>query len=517
MVYCIIMVICKHSRETERYTTEITGDLQMQEKIVVPYAPILVESTRSVGYSFEAAVADIIDNSISASATDIRIGFMSKEPEWLCIQDNGCGMNPDELENAMRYGSRSSRDERAKNDLGRFGLGLKMASLSQCRRVTVLTKKNDIMCGACWDLDYIISQGTWALKTYSEEELTDLPGYYYLAAKSSGTAVLWEHFDRLKQGSSRPQKAFDEKIDLCRKHVSLVFHRFLNDENSKARISMSFNGELVEGIDPFLTRHPATQPLSEQIIRINQDEIRVKPYVLPYINKMSKKDIHTVGGKDDLRQQQGFYIYRNKRLIIWGTWLRLVKQNELGKLARVRVDIPNSLDHIWEIDIKKSTASLPHFIRKSLADIVENTVGRSERVYKYRGRNVKTDNLIHVWDPIDERGRFRYQINRELPVFQMLEQHLDEPGLALLDTYTKMLEDAFPYSDVYYRMAKSEADVTESALESSNVYMMAEQMIDQIREMGGDVPRFLSTMDKLDFFVKYPDVVMKIREEYNND
>ena len=89
--------------------------------------------------------------------------------------------------------------------------------------------------------------------------------------------------------------------------------------------------------------------------------------------------------------------------------------------------------------------------------------------------------------------------------------------MALLDTYTKMLEDAFPYSDVYYRMAKSEADVTESALESSNVYMMAEQMIDQIREMGGDVPRFLSTMDKLDFFVKYPDVVMKIREEYNND
>ena len=241
----------------------------MQEKIVVPYAPILVESTRSIGYSFEAAVADIIDNSISASATDIRIGFMSKDPEWLCVQDNGWGMSSEELENAMRYGSQSSHEVRAKNDLGRFGLGLKMASLSQCRKVTVLTKKDGIMCGACWDLDYIIAQGNWALKTYSANELKDLPGYYYLAAKESGTAVLWEQFDRLKQGTSQFQKAFDEKLDLTRKHVALVFHRFLNDENPKTRISMSFNGEPVEGIDPFLTRHPATQPLSEQIVRIN--------------------------------------------------------------------------------------------------------------------------------------------------------------------------------------------------------------------------------------------------------
>ena len=119
-------------------------------------------------------------------------------------------------------------------------------------------------------------------------------------------------------------------------------------------------------------------------------------------------------------------------MIIWGTWFRLIKQNELGKLARVRVDIPNSLDSIWEIDIKKSTASLPHFIKKNLADIVENTVGRSERVYKYRGRNVQTDNLIHIWNPIDDRGKLQYQVNRELPVLQMLEKHVDDEGSALL-------------------------------------------------------------------------------------
>ena len=489
----------------------------MQEKIVMPYAPILVESTRSIGYSFEAAVADIIDNSISASATEVRICFSSRDPQWLCIEDNGWGMTPVELENAMRYGSQSSTDTRRKDDLGRFGLGLKMASLSQCRKVTVMTKKDGVTCAACWDLDYIIQQKNWSLQFYSEEELEDMLGYLYLKLKDSGTVVTWERFDRLKQGAAQITKAFDEKIELTRKHISLVFHRFLNDENPKSRIMMYFNGEVVKGIDPFLTKHPATQPLSEQVLKIASEEIRVKPYVLPYISKMSKQDIAAIGGKEELRQQQGFYIYRNKRLIIWGTWFRLIKHNELGKLARVKVDIPNSLDSIWEIDIKKSRASLPHFIKKNLVDIVENTVGRSERVYKYRGRNVQTDNLVHVWNPIDDRGRFQYQINRELPVIKMLEANLTEGGGALLDAFIKMLEDAFPYSDVYYRMAKSEANVTEGALDTSDVYSMAEQMVHQVEEMGLDVNAFLKTMDRMDFFVKYPTVVAQIREVYGND
>lgn len=489
----------------------------MQEKIVMPYAPILVESTRSIGYSFEAAVADIIDNSISASATEVRICFSSRDPQWLCIEDNGWGMTPVELENAMRYGSQSSTDVRRKDDLGRFGLGLKMASLSQCRKVTVMTKKDGVTCAACWDLDYIIQQKNWSLRFYSEEELEDMPGYLYLKLKDSGTVVTWERFDRLKQGAAQITKAFDEKIELTRKHISLVFHRFLNDENPKSRIMMYFNGEVVKGSDPFLTKHPATQPLSEQVLRIASEEIRVKPYVLPYISKMSKQDIAAIGGKEELRQQQGFYIYRNKRLIIWGTWFRLIKHNELGKLARVRVDIPNSLDSIWEIDIKKSRASLPHFIKKNLVDSVENTVGRSERVYKYRGRNVQTDNLVHVWNPIDDRGRFQYQINRELPVIKMLEANLTEGGEAILDAFIKMLEDAFPYSDVYYRMAKSEANVTEGALDTSDVYSMAEQMVHQVEEMGLDVNAFLKTMDRMDFFVKYPTVVAQIREVYGND
>ena len=189
----------------------------------------------------------------------------------------------------------------------------------------------------------------------------------------------------------------------------------------------------------------------------------------------------------------------------------------MGQLARVRVDIPNSLDSIWEIDIKKSTASLPHFIKKNLADIVENTVGRSERVYKYRGRNVQTDNLIHVWNPVDDRGKFQYCINRDLPIIHLLESRISEQSSSLLDSLIKMLEDSFPYADVYYRMAKNEANVTEGALEESEAYMIAEQTVQQLASINGNVDGFLKNMDKMDFFLKYPDVVSKIREVYGND
>lgn len=489
----------------------------MYDKIVVPSAPILVESTRSIGYSFEAAVADIIDNSISAGASEVRVCFMSQEPQWLCIEDDGWGMTSEELEKAMRYGSQSSQDVRRKDDLGRFGLGLKMSSLSQCRKLTVMTKKDGQFSAACWDLDYIQQQDEWELKFFSEEEMRDNIWHSYLDIKESGTVVIWEQFDRLKQGAAQASKAFDEKIDMTRKHIALVFHRFLNDDNPKNRLAIYFNGESVTGIDPFLTRHPATQPLSEQILRIGSDEIKVKPYVLPYLSKLSKKDLEIIGGKDELRQQQGFYIYRNRRLIIWGTWFRLIKRNELGKLARVRVDIPNSLDSIWEIDIKKSTASLPHFIKKNLADIVENTVGRSERVYKYRGRNVQTDSLIHVWNPIDDRGKLQYSVNRELPIIKMLTDRLDDTGDILFESFIKMLEDSFPFADVYYRMAKTEANVTEAAMDNDEVFMIADQMIQQVSSIGGDVKAFLATMDKTDFFIKYPDVIRQIREVYEND
>ena len=218
-----------------------------------------------------------------------------------------------------------------------------------------------------------------------------------------------------------------------------------------------------------------------------------------------------------MRQKQGFYVYRNRRLIIWGTWFRLVKQHELNKLARVRVDIPNSLDAIWDIDVKKSTASLPDVIKKNLIAIVKNAVGRSERVYRYRGRQVCNDDLEHVWDTIDNRGSIQYQVNRETPLFKKVESYLNDEGGQYLDSLIKLIEDAFPYGDVYYRIAKNEANAQTASLGFDDAYQIASDMLSSIKSMDGDVQAFLASLDKMDFFIKYPDVVLRIREENSID
>ena len=486
----------------------------MKSKIVLPYAPILVESTRSIGYSFESALADIIDNSLGKNGDEINVLFSSKDPQYVAVIDNGEGMTEEELESAMRYGSRSSLDVRDKNDLGRFGLGLKTASLSQCRKLTVITKKNGKYNAACWDLDHIIEEKDWSLICYSHAEAINLPFADHIASYESGTIVVWEIFDRIVDGAANPQKVFDEKIERARSHVSLVFHRFMEVGNVGKKVNIMFNNAPIEPIDPFLTSNPATQPLTEQTLRIEGSVIRVKPYILPYASKVSAKDKRKLGELCDLRSNQGFYIYRNKRLIIWGTWFRLIKIQELNKLARIRVDIPNSLDSIWDIDIKKSTASLPDVIKRNLVAVVENSVGRSEKVYKYRGRSASHDHLQHVWETIDNRGKFQYQINRELPIYKMLENALDENALGYLDSFVRTLEDAFPYGDVYYRLAKDENAVDQTGMTFEEVYKVAENMIDAYRKIDGNIDTFLSTMDKIDYFIKYPDVVKKIREDY---
>lgn len=443
---------------------------------------------------------------------------MSKDPQWFCVEDNGHGMTENELETAMRYGSHNPGDVRSRTDLGRFGLGLKTASLSQCRKLTVMSKRNERLVAACWDLDHISKTGNWSLQFWSGDEVRNLPGYStFLEEHKSGTVVLWQKFDRLQQESTNVQCSFDEKIELARKHVALVFHRFLNAEGNKERISITFNDDQVTGVDPFLTRHPATQPMPEQCLRINGEEIRVKPYILPFASKLGAKDLRHIGGTDDLRQHQGFYIYRNRRLIIWGTWFRLFRKNELGKLARIRVDIPNSLDSIWEIDVKKSTAALPSFIKKNLADIVHNAVCRSERVYRYRGRNIQTDNLTHIWEPIDARGAFYYRINRETDIYKMLESCLDENGISLLNSFITILESSFPYADAYYHMAQKEGSACEQAMDPNNVYEVANLMIQNIISCNGNLTHFLKTLEFVEPFANFPDVVSKIREDYSDD
>lgn len=458
----------------------------MFEKESVPYAPALVESMRSLGYSFESAIADLIDNSISANANRIDITMIPSEKPTLMILDDGDGMTALELEEAMRYGSRNPLEKRNKNDLGRFGLGLKSASLSQCRELIVVSKKNGESNCFSWNLDHVIESGQWSLLGYNNEEIKKLPMIEKVINSESGTMIFLRNFDRVAASTDNISETLTKYLDITIDHLALVFHRFISD-----RLNIYVNNTKIEARDPFLLHNKGTQFKREQSFFINGAKITMKPYILPHISNLTNEDIRAVGGKDSLRNDQGFYIYRNKRLIIWGTWFRLERKDELSKLARIMVDIPNSLDYMWNIDIKKSSATLPDIIKKNLYNCVYESILNSEKVHNYRGRKVKVNQGIdYVWERISLRGGYQYQINKKLPVLKVLKASLDDNQMKLVNELLQMLEQSFPSNTLYLDVSKGE--LTEMVSDGTKeLYKQVQEQTKVAKEIGMNINELL--------------------------
>lgn len=289
---------------------------------VIPDPISLIESMRAVGYSVEAAIADLVDNSISARADLVEIKYDASDDPFVAILDNGWGMAPDELTNAMRHGSGNPTDAREPDDLGRFGLGLKTASLSQCRKLTVVSRKGDVTSARRWDLDVVQQSGRWLVVVPEIKELETLPMFSRLQAQDSGTLVVWQDLDRLTAGAFDPQSEMTTKLSSLYEHLALVFHRFTQKEEGIGPVTMMVNGQQIPPRDPFLRSNNFRQPLEGQMIRHERGDVRVLPFILPPVSHLSPDEISLAGGKEGLRGTQGFYIYRNRRLVIWGTWFR---------------------------------------------------------------------------------------------------------------------------------------------------------------------------------------------------
>ena len=289
-----------------------------------PSPDVLMNSMRSIGYSFKTAMADIIDNSISAHATEIKIYTPINDNLYIAFYDNGEGMNRDELLNAMKYGSH--RDSYDETDLGRFGLGLKSASLSQCRKLTVASKKDDTISAFCWDLDSVLETKEWDCLELDDQEINVIPKIDVLRDAVQGTLVVWQNFDiAYKKSNGHVQEALSEDVEEAEKHISLVFHRFINRPFNPLKIFI--NEDKVKGFDPFLEDHPKTDSQKPSIIKCEGVDIKIQQFILPHMNDLSNEDVERLGGDELLRSGQGFYIYRNDRLIIYGTWFRLASSN----------------------------------------------------------------------------------------------------------------------------------------------------------------------------------------------
>lgn len=483
-----------------------------------PFAPVLMESTRAMGYSLETAIADIVDNSIAASATMVDIDFSPYAAvPYVSILDNGEGMDEQHINDAMRYGSQSSLNARAQTDLGRFGLGLKTASMSQCRCLTVISKQGETVVGRRWDLDEVYTNGTWSLLVLDKKDFDSIPQYTdKLKHQRSGTVVIWEKLDRLLSGAVRTDKLMNAEMEAVREHLSLVFHRYLSGEPGISKLTIKMNGYELQPKDPFLIGK-STVFQAEERYSIENDSVYVSTYILPHVSKLSRKDKENLGGLEGLTKNQGFYIYRNKRLLVWGTWFRMHRKDELSKLARIKVDVPNSLDHLWTLDIRKSTATPPDVIKSNLARIVDRISEGSKRTWTFRGKREVSDNGSHLWTKTISREGVVYNLNREHVYLQMLNQTMTVEQKKALEDYLRLVEGYLPLNQLYVDLNNEEqVNVKKEKEEETDILQMTRENLERIQHLPNRAD-LIQLMIMTDPFNRYQSVIEMLNKELNQD
>jgi len=447
----------------------------MEGEVVAPRAGVFIESLRDIGYSLESAVADILDNAVAAEANliDLRFGWTSAGYPWLAILDNGHGMAEGDLVEAMRPGTRSPLETRNALDLGRFGLGLKTASFSQCRRLTVVSRQGGATVARCWDLDVVAQTDEWRLLRPSLESIEQLPGYDELPG--TGTMVLWEKLDRidLGSGSTQGQTLFNEKMGQVREHLALVFHRYLAGEPGIRKLTIRTNLLPVKPFDPFNSKNPSTTYLPEERFNVNGALVVMRPFILPHHSKVKPAEYQEFAGTEGYLRSQGFYVYRNRRLIIHGTWFRMASQEELTKLARVLIDIPNTLDHLWTIDVRKSRAHPPEVVRQRMRVLLEKIRESAKRPYTHRGSVIAQRKATPVWRRREFNSRVQYEVNPEHPMLLDFRTDLEESQRAQFDLLLGMIGAAFPTALLFSDMAGHPERTDPTAVEPTIMEQLA--------------------------------------------
>ena len=414
-----------------------------------PRADAMINSLRAFGYDLSMAIADLIDNSIFADATKIWInyGWNNGNP-WISILDNGRGMSEERLYEAMRLGSTNPEEDRDHKDLGRFGLGLKTASFSQCKLLIVCSKTEG---GATsvryWDLAHVQKTKKWELGVHSSPNVQNFLDP--IADLASGTIVVWQNLDRVidlsEEGIKTAENSFYEKFVVVVQNIEMIFHKFLSDR--RRHLSIRVGQHNCVPWDPFLRENEFTQILSKEI---HEDgRITVVPFVLPHVSKRTGNQTSIGAGPKGWNAQQGFYVYRNKRMIISGGYLDFdLKPEEHYKLARIMLDITNDMDHEWNVDVRKAFASPPDRLRNDLLRIAKATRNEAVKIYRARTgrpRRIKhAESISDIWLKKRIGEKIVYRINRKNPVLSRLFEMVKAPE-SWIRKLTHAIETTVPH------------------------------------------------------------------------
>ncbi len=437
----------------------------MLKKARVEPAAGFLESLRSIGYRFDSAIADIVDNSISAGARNIQV-FGEPQPEngmdYVAILDDGFGMDEETLLCAMRLGAKPPSLKREDTDLGRFGMGLKTASISQCQDLVVMTKRDGFFLGAEWNLtraevDACIDP--WEITLFDESEAALYPAAARLMSLNHGTLVLWRDLDVLKKAEGRKFRvAFNRSLILLRDYLGLVFQRFVR---RRGAVSIFVQDIPVSDIDPFLETNEKTKVYPVQTLPVAAGDgtckdIYVQPFVLP-----CKSDLERDGGqdlvracgdsnKDNFRKLSGFYIYRNDRLIRWAFWPRGLTpaRTDVGELVRVKVDVPAELDFVFGTDVKKECFSFPSNISAQLSGLIAKCTASAHRKVNHRA-SVINDNPVYPWMLKRTRdGKNVVSVNPENAAYKAFSDLLSVDQKREFERYLSYLTRYIPYRDI---------------------------------------------------------------------
>jgi hypothetical protein len=463
-----------------------------------PHAASLIEGLRDIGYSLETAISDVVDNSITAGANCVRIITETHcEEPYIAIVDDGKGMTTEELVTAMRPGSRNPLAGRAGSDLGRFGLGLKSASFSQCRRLTVISRRSGETSAAIWDLDDVARLDEWTVQL--PDDYSVFPAVDQLG--DTGTVVLWQKLDRLTGAQShisdKRTEAINQRLAETERHLRLVFHRFM--EGYKP-LRILLNGRQLRPLDPFARSNPAT--ISDPLERLSlaNGDVEIQSFTLPHHKQMSAIDWEDLGGPEGHLKSQGFYLYRGKRLIIYGTWFGLCRQSELTKLSRVRIDIPNSMDAEWKIDVKKSSAQLPTPVRDRLKKVIERIHAGSKRTYNKRGQKLVDQERLPLWNRIQANGQIQYRPNPNHPAFVQFAESLPPDLRRGFFNCIALVGASLPIETLHADMAGRAEQIIPDRVDEDTLVQAVQATISVLRGAGKDIKEIMALMKDVDPF-----------------
>lgn len=316
-----------------------------------------------------------------------------------------------------------------------------------------------------------------------------------------GTLILWQKLDRLTGGIShnaaKRAEIINRRIAEAERHLRLVFHRFT--ANIKL-LSILMNGRPLLPLDPFARTNPATIVDPEERLTLNGGEVEIQSFTLPHHRQMSKTDWEDIGGPEGHLKSQGFYLYRGQRLILYGTWFGLCRQSELTKLSRVRIDIPNSMDTDWKIDVRKSSAQLPPVVRDRLRKVIERIQNGSKRTYLRRGQKLVDHERLPMWSRIQADGQIRYRPNTEHPAFADFAESLPPELRRGFFNCIALVGASLPIEALHADMAGTAEQIVTDRIDEDTLAQAVKATLSVLMGARRDIKEIMSLMKDVDPF-----------------